>query len=108
MSVDEVLELVKCGMYAGSHGSMHYWLNRISPQEQEDDVMQSLNFLENVGASTKEWVMCYPHGVYNDTTLSLLHKYNASLGITTDVRVPYLNADNSFELPRVDTNDFPQ
>ena len=108
MSTDEVRSLVKSGMYVGSHGSMHYWLDKISSEEQEKDIKQSLKFLEHVGAATKDWVMCYPYGAYNNATLSLLHKYNASLGITTEVRVANLKADNPFELPRLDTNDFPQ
>ena len=87
---------------------MHYWLNRISPEEQEKDIKQSLNFLENVGTVTKDWIMCYPYGAYNDTTLSLLHRYGALLGITTEVRVANLKTDNLLELPRLDTNDFPQ
>ena len=108
MSVDEVRSLVKSGMYVGSHGSMHYWLDKISSEEQEKDIKQSLNFLEHVGATTKDWVMCYPYGAYNDATLSLLDKYNASLGITTEVRIANLKTDNQFKLPRLDTNDFPQ
>ena len=108
MSVNEVRELINNGMYVGSHGSMHYWLNKISPEEQEKDIKQSLNFLESVGASTRDWVMCYPYGAYNDSTLSLLEKFEAALGITTEMRVANLKADNSFTLPRLDTNDFPQ
>ena len=108
MSVDEVKELVNSGMYVGSHGSRHYWLNKISSEEQEKDIKQSLNFLEDVGAPTNDWVMCYPYGAYNDATLSLLKKYDASVGITTDARVANLKGDNPFELPRLDTNDFPQ
>lgn len=108
MSVNEVRELVNNGMYVGSHGSMHYWLDKLSPEEQEKDIKQSLNFLENVGAPTNDWVMCYPYGAYNNSTLSLLEKYHAAIGITTEVRVANLKADNPFELPRLDTNDFPQ
>lgn len=108
MSVDEVSNLVKSGMYVGSHGSMHYWLDRISSEEQEKDIKSSLEFLDNVGASTDNWVMCYPYGGYNDTTLSILKKYKASVGITTEVRVADISVDNRFTLPRLDTNDFPQ
>ena len=108
MSVSEVRELINNGMYVGSHGSMHYWLDKISPEEQEKDIKQSLNFLESVGASTRDWVMCYPYGAYNDSTLSLLDKFEAALGITTEMRIANLKADNSFTLPRLDTNDFPQ
>ena len=108
MSVDEVSELIKSGMYVGSHGSMHYWLDRISSEEQEKDIKNSLEFLEDIGAATNNWVMCYPYGSYNDTTLSLLRKYKASLGITTEIRVANISNDNQFTLPRLDTNDFPQ
>ncbi|MGC6518138.1 MAG: polysaccharide deacetylase family protein [Candidatus Puniceispirillaceae bacterium] len=108
MSIDEVRELVNSGMYVGSHGSMHYWLNKISPEEQEKDIAQSLSFLEKVGAPTKDWVMCYPYGAYNEATLSLLEKYDACVGVTTEVRAANVKADNPFELPRLDTNDFPQ
>ncbi len=108
MSVNEVRELVNNGMYVGSHGSMHYWLNKISKQEQEKDIKQSLKFLESVGASTTDWVMCYPYGAYNDSTLSLLERFDAALGITTEVRVANLASDNPLTLPRLDTNDFPQ
>ena len=108
MSVDEVSELIKSGMYVGSHGSMHYWLDRISSEEQEKDIQSSLGFLENVGAATNNWVMCYPYGAYNDTTLSLLRRHNASVGITTEARVANISNDNQFTLPRLDTNDFPQ
>ena len=108
MSVNDVRELVKNGMYVGSQGSMHYWLDKITPEEQEKDIKQSLEFLESVGISTTDWVMCYPYGAYNDTTISLLKSFDAILGLTTEVRVANLTSDNPFKLPRLDTNDFPQ
>ena len=46
MSVNEVRELITKGMYVGSHGSMHYWLNKISPEEQEKILSSLLNFGE--------------------------------------------------------------
>ncbi len=107
MSYSEVRELISKGMYVGSHGSMHYWLDKISLEEQEKDIKQSLKFLKSVGAPTKDWVMCYPYGAYNDSTLSLLKKFDAAIGITTEVRVANLEVDNPFTLPRLDTNDFP-
>ena len=108
MSVNEVRELVNNGMYVGSHGSMHYWLDKISPEAQENDIKQSLKFLDSVGASTTDWVMCYPYGAYNDSTISLLESFDAALGITAEARVANLKSDNPFKLPRFDTNDFPQ
>lgn len=108
MSVSEVRELVKHGMHVGSHGSRHYWLDKVSRDEQAKDIGESLRFLEGVGASLSDWIMCYPYGAYNDSTLSLLRHFNAALGITTEARVANLDSDNPFTLPRLDTNDFPQ
>lgn len=108
MSVEEVRELVCNGMYVGSHGSMHYWLDKITPEEQEKDIKQSLDFLDSVGASTKDWVMCYPYGAHNDDTIELIKSFDATLGITTEVGIANLMSDNPFKLPRLDTNDFPQ
>ena len=108
MSIDEVQNLAKSGMYVGSHGSRHYWLDKISPNEQEKDINESLTFIEKIGAATKDWVMCYPYGAYNNATLTLLQKYQASAALTTEVGIANLTNDNPFELPRLDTNDFPQ
>ena len=108
MSVNDVRELINNGMYVGSHGSMHYWLDKISAEEQEKDIEQSLKFLDSVGASTKDWIMCYPYGAYNDSTISLLESVDAVLGLTTEVRVANLTSDNPCKLPRLDTNEFPQ
>jgi len=108
MNIDEVRELTHEGMYVGSHGSMHYWLDKLSPKAQEKDIRDSLAFLEHIGAPTNNWVMCYPYGSYNNTTLSLMAKYQASVGITTEVRVADMSCDNHLTLPRLDTNDFPQ
>ena len=108
MSIDEVRKLVSSGMYVGSHGSMHYWLDRISSRNQKVDISSSVEFLEEVGAPTSNWIMCYPYGAYNDTTLSLLKEMGASIGITTDFRKANLEIDDPLTLPRLDTNDFPQ
>ena len=107
MNIEEVRKLVSSGMYVGSHGSMHYWLDRISSQKQKVDISSSVEFLEEVGAPTSNWIMSYPYGAYNNTTLSLLKDLGASIGITTEARKANLGIDNPLTLPRLDTNDFP-
>ena len=107
MSAEEVRMLVAGGMYVGSHGSMHYWLDTISSEEQKEDISASLEFLEEVGAPTSDWVMCYPYGSFDHATLSLVKKLGASIGLTTEVRTANLEVDNPLTLPRLDTNDFP-
>tara|TARA_Y100000766_G_C18912126_1_gene608895 strand:+ start:3901 stop:4827 length:927 start_codon:yes stop_codon:yes gene_type:complete len=108
MNCEEIKKLIKCGMYVGSHGSMHYWLNRVSPEKQRHDIASSLNFLEEIGAPTSDWIMCYPYGGYNDDTLSIIKQYGAAIGLTTEIRRAELSKENPLTLPRLDTNDFPQ
>ena len=108
MNLQEVKELVQMGMYVGSHGTMHSWLNKLPKNKQKTDILLSLEFLEEVGTSTKNWVMCYPYGAYDDTTISLLEEFKASLAVTTEVRTAHIGQDHPLKLPRFDTNDFPQ
>ena len=108
MNQEEVKELIQKGMYVGSHGSMHYWLNQMSKKDQYKDISESLQFLEEVGARTSDWIMCYPYGAYNNDTLSLMKEFGAVVGVTTEFRKANLSLDHSLLLPRLDTNDFPQ
>jgi|MDTC01.3.fsa_nt_gb peptidoglycan/xylan/chitin deacetylase (PgdA/CDA1 family) len=108
MSTQDVSKLLKNGMSVGSHGSMHYWLDEISYQKQKEDILTSLEFLEEVGAPTSNWIMCYPYGAYNNDTLSLVKELGAIIGVTTKVGKADLSTDNPFTLSRFDTNDFPQ
>ena len=108
MSIDELKELVDMGMYVGSHGSQHLWLNKINAEDQLEDITASLEFLEEIGAPTIDWVMCYPYGGFNDETLALVNRLGAAVGITTKSGKAILNVDNPLTLPRFDTNDFPQ
>lgn len=108
MNMEDVLELVKNGMYVGSHGAEHYWYNEISENKQREDIKTSLEFLEKIGTPTSNWIMCYPYGGYNKTTLSIIKKYGASLGLTTNIGEALIGESNPLTLPRLDTNDFPQ
>lgn len=108
MNINEVKKLVSSGMYIGSHGSMHYRLDSIDFKTQKTDILSSLEFLEEVGAPTSNWIMCYPYGVYNNETVSLLRDLGAAAGLTIEARKANLAVDHPFKLPRLDTNDFPQ
>jgi|TARA_B100001741_G_C16513670_1_gene581072 peptidoglycan/xylan/chitin deacetylase (PgdA/CDA1 family) len=108
MNKEDLLSLLKNKMFIGSHGSNHYWLNKIKLEDQEKDIQSSLDFLSNIGVSISDWIMCYPYGAYNLDTLKILKKKSCAIGVTTKTAVADLSKFNSLELPRFDTNDFPQ
>lgn len=100
--------MIRHGMYVGSHGYNHDWLNTLIERDQELDVLKSLDFLDNLGAPVKDWVISYPYGAYDSSLLSVLRKHHCAAGMTTSVRVADLSSDESLLLPRLDTNDLPQ
>jgi len=109
LSLDQARLMVSCGMYFGSHGRSHRWLNRVEPSTQVDEVDGSLRFLSDIGMPVDEqWVMCYPYGGWNDSLLEVLRQRECSLGLTTEVATADLDIHDKLRLPRYDTNDFPQ
>ncbi len=108
MSLEQVRVLQRHGMYVGSHGYDHAWLNTLSTQQQEQEVVQSLSFLKSVGADVGRWIMCYPYGAYNESLLSILKSRNCVVGLTTDVGLASVCQDNALTLPRINTNDLPK
>lgn len=107
MSAADVHRLVRSGMYVGSHGYGHYWLDRLSPAQQEEEVVRSLGFLHESGAATRDWIMCYPYGAHNTTLHGILERHDCALGLTTRPGVANLALDHPLQLPRVDTIHLP-
>lgn len=98
-----------CGMYFGSHGKSHYWLNQVSRETQENEIAKSLDFLREIGSPVNDfWVMCYPFGGWNESLLDILRQYKCTLGLTTEVATADLAHHDILTLPRLDTNDLPK
>jgi peptidoglycan/xylan/chitin deacetylase (PgdA/CDA1 family) len=108
LSIDDTKKLVQEGMYVGSHGYSHLWLNKEKKSSQENEINISLSFLNTIGAQTKDWIMCYPYGAYNEDTLKIIEQKECAIGLTTKVGIAELDKTNLLELPRFDTNDFPK
>jgi peptidoglycan/xylan/chitin deacetylase (PgdA/CDA1 family) len=107
LSVEQLTTMVQAGMFVGSHGSTHAWLNHLDAAGQDAEVDGSLAFLREVGAPTDDWILCYPYGGYDDRLLATLPGKGCALGVTTEARVADLGTDNPLTLPRLDTNDLP-
>ncbi len=108
MNIEQITHLQRNGMYIGSHGFNHYWLNSLSQNEQEKEVDLSLKFLKTIGSNTKRWIMCYPYGAYDASLLDLLRSRGCLVGLTTKIGIADLGQDDPLTLPRLDTNDLPK
>ena len=107
MNIDHLSHMHSNGMYIGSHGYNHVWMDKITPLEQANEIDFSLKLIRKIGGSTEEWIMCYPFGAYNSLLISLLKDLNCSIGLSTKVGIADLSSNDLLTLPRLDTNDFP-
>ena len=108
MDLDQIKCMSRNGMYIGSHGFDHLWLNKLAPERQRAEIDGSLEFLGLVNAPTRNWVMCYPYGAYNDYLIEILREKGCSLAFTTKIDITDISRENAYTLERLDTNDFPK
>jgi peptidoglycan/xylan/chitin deacetylase (PgdA/CDA1 family) len=108
MSPEQLKLMAKTGMYIGSHGCHHRWTGELSVADQIAEVDGSIAFLRDLGVPTDNWVMCYPHGSYNDTLIEVLRARGCKLGLSAKVDTAALTLANAFTLERFDTNDLPK
>lgn len=106
MTSDQIRTLKRHGMFIGVHGYDHYWLGNLSTKHMKEDITKALEIMDEF-IDSKEWVMNYPYGSFNDDVLKFIGENGACLGLTTEVRVAELGIDPVLQLPRLDCNDFP-
>ena len=106
MNRDQINCMKNAGMYIGLHGYNHYWIGNLTKEEQEKEIMKALNAMEDF-IDHDNWVMNYPYGSYNNDTLEILSKLRCKLALTTTVDTYDVNKYGRYELPRLDTIDFP-
>jgi peptidoglycan/xylan/chitin deacetylase (PgdA/CDA1 family) len=107
LSVDQIRVMQRSGMSIGSHGHRHVWLSSLDRAGQALEIDRSLAFIRTLGVTADQWIMCYPYGGYDATTLELLAAKGCALGITTRSGVAEIGRDAALELPRIDTIDLP-
>ncbi|KAB0668523.1 polysaccharide deacetylase family protein [Oryzomonas sagensis] len=108
MDAEQLECMRRNGMFIGSHGYDHYWLDSLSKEEQEREIDLSLEFLGGIGCDLENWVMCYPYGGYNDSLLSILAMKGCRIGLSVSVGIADLERENPLALSRLDTNDLPK
>ena len=93
-------------MFTGLHGYEHNHLALLTEEEQKKDLEKALSAMREF-IDEDAWVMNYPYGSYNETTLRLIKSRGAVLGLTTKRGIADIKPDSALELTRFDCNDFP-
>jgi len=105
MTTDQLRTLHDCGMHIGSHSYSHYWMDTLSPAQQEDEVAKSVGFLRTLGGASEPWTMCYPYGAHNESLLTVLERAGCAAGFTTRSATAQVRQDHRLRLPRFDTTE---
>lgn len=108
VNLDQLRCMAASGMYVGSHGFRHIWLDQSDRLTQIEEIEQSLALLRQIGAATSNWVFSYPYGAYTPQVVELAKERGCAFGLTTEVGLGNLVLENAFKLPRLDTNDLPK
>ena len=105
-SLDQLHDMYENGMEIGGHTHCHDWLATMTDEEQANEIKATVDLLARIiGEQPRNWVMSYPCGSYNQTTISLLKANGCSFGCTSDPEMA--DPQKPFELDRLDTIDFP-
>jgi peptidoglycan/xylan/chitin deacetylase (PgdA/CDA1 family) len=104
---DQVRTMRRAGMWFGSHGVTHRWLDSLEAPEQRWELAGAVALLDELGYEARQRVVAYPYGGFNETTLSVAGELAHGLGFTVEPRVAVLGRDDPLRLPRLDTVDLP-
>lgn len=105
LSTEQILEMQMNGMHFGPHTHDHVWMDSLSKDEQKEQIVKSLHYLENIGVNLDRWTMCYPYGGYNKDTLELMEELGCNAAVTVEPKVYVLDQINEYKIPRLDCND---
>lgn len=108
MNEEHLRMMIRHGMHIGSHGYEHRWMNKLSSSEQRDEIETSLDFLQSIGMSRGNWLMCYPYGEHDESLRSICTDLGCGMAFTTEVGIADLTQTNALRLPRLDTNHLPK
>ena len=104
-SINQAKLMVKDGMVFGNHCHNHLWLENQKEKKQKIEILKGIKFLKKIGMKGTDWIMCYPYGSYNKTTIKILKKNDCFLGLTTINKEYSDKNDSVFEIPRIDCNN---
>ena len=108
LSTEDIKILIKNGMHIGNHGFQHTHMGESSFSEQNEEILLSLEYMKKFDLNFEDWIMCYPHGSYNNDSLEILKNNKCLIGLTTNSGLATLDKTKLLELKRFDCNSFPQ
>lgn len=105
LNIKQLKTMDKEGMLIGGHGYEHLRLNTLNKLQIDQEIKKTRDFLRKFKNSSKQLVMCYPHGAYNKVAERVLKKYGFLTSFTSNKGFTNIRKKNLYCLSRFDTND---
>lgn len=105
MTEEHLKCMIRHGMFIGGHGLNHKWMNKLNESEQEAEILETREFLGSLGMDTRNWVMSYPYGAYDESLINVLKSNQCKLAFTTKDKKGILDPAKRFTITRIDTNE---
>lgn len=105
LNKEQLQEMRSNGMYIGLHGYSHQWLGEMQRDEVEEEIKESCRVLAAL-IDRDCWTMNYPYGSYNSDVIEIIKEKGCKSALTVKTGMAERTGD-IFQLPRLDTNDYP-
>lgn len=104
LNIEEFRSMSMNGHTLGLHGHEHLYLSKLNKSDQLFDIKQSIEIFKEQKI-TKNFLLGYPYGDYNDNTLKVCEDLKIKIGFidnmyNTSADHPHLT------IPRIDCNDY--
>lgn len=106
LNMDQIKTMRKYNMFFGLHGYEHYWFDKLTEKEYEQDIKSALDVFEGV-IDRDNWVFVYPYGATQENLLTYCKSIRCVAGVTIEPKVADLDQIDPLLIPRFDTNDYP-
>ena len=109
LTTEQLIEMQISGMIIGSHTHSHPLMSKLSYDEQEYEITESIRILDEIGIENSQRTYCHPYGgkhSYNKDTLSILRKHKVSYSFDVNPIDLNIHLESIQALPRYDCNQF--
>lgn len=108
MNISQLNKIYRLGHEIGIHGYDHIWLEYLKKKDQSIEIRKAIEFWKQKKLIKKNFSISYPYGSYNKSTIDLMNYFKCNIAVTSKPRAVSNKNYKKYELPRFDTNDFPQ
>ncbi|MCE3039427.1 polysaccharide deacetylase family protein [Helicobacter anatolicus] len=111
IAIEELKNIYKSQMIIGSHSVNHYILSDLDKKSQEQEIVKSFEFLENLFGTLEPKLFCYPYGMcdtFTNTTQKILENQRCDFSFSSESRDVELKDFLYYKqrLPRYDCSEF--